>query len=119
MQPVKRDFVNISAVAALTFACALAWGSPFVSAAPASTQDQSQQQPQQQPDQNQSKAATFMGTIVKNGDTYVLRDSSGTTYGLDDPDRAKPFEGKTVKVTGQLDEQAKVIHVQNIESAEA
>jgi len=122
MQPVKRDFVHISAVAALAFACALAWGSPFVSVAPARTQDQSQpqpqQQPQQQPDQNQSKAATFTGMIVKNGDIYVLRDSPGAIYGLDDPDKAKPFEGKTVKVTGQLDEQAKVIHVQNIESAE-
>jgi hypothetical protein len=39
MNSVKRDFVHISAVAALTFACALAWGSPFVSAAP---QNQSQ-----------------------------------------------------------------------------
>ena len=118
MQPVKRDFVHISAVAALTFACALAWGSPFVSATPARTQDQSQPQPQQEPVQNQSKAATFIGTIFKNGDTYVLRDSSGAMYGLDDSDRAKAFEGKTVKVTGQLDEQAKVIHVQDIESAE-
>ena len=56
--------------------------------------------------------------IVKNGDQYVLRDSSGQIFGLDDSEKAKPFEGKTVKVTGQLDEQAKVIHVEDIEAAE-
>ncbi|MGD1064221.1 MAG: DUF5818 domain-containing protein [Terracidiphilus sp.] len=114
MQSLKRDFVHISAITALTLACALAWGSPIAAAAQAGTQDQAQHQP----DQNQSKAATFTGMIVKNGDIYVLRDSPGAIYGLDDPDKAKPFEGKSVKVTGQLDEQAKVIHVQNIESAE-
>ena len=59
------------------------------------------------------------GTVVKNGQKYALRDSSGAVYMLDDTDRAKPFEGKTVKVTGQLDEEAKVIHVESIESVEA
>jgi hypothetical protein len=49
----------------------------------------------------------------------MLRDSSGQIYGLDDSDRAKQFEGKTVKVTGQLDTQAKVILVQDIQATEA
>ncbi len=48
----------------------------------------------------------------------MLHDSSGITYGLDDAERVSQFEGKVVKVTGQLDEQARVIHVQDIESAE-
>jgi len=56
--------------------------------------------------------------MVRNGETPVLRDASGATYGLDGPERARPFEGKTVKVTGRLDKQAKVIHVEKIESAQ-
>jgi hypothetical protein len=40
-------------------------------------------------------------------------------YKLDDGERAKPFEGNAVKVTGRLDEEAKLIHVENIEEAAA
>src|ERR1700679_2101377 len=54
MQSAKRDFAHISAVAALTFACALAWGSPFVSASPAAAVGQSQQQPGQTPTPGQT-----------------------------------------------------------------
>ncbi|MGB6742661.1 MAG: DUF5818 domain-containing protein [Terracidiphilus sp.] len=120
MQSIKRDLAHGFTIGTLALACALAWGSPFAGASSARAQDQAQppqQGQQQQPDQ--SKSATFTGTIVKDGEQYSLRDSSGQVYKLDDPDRAKPFEGKTVKVTGQLDEQAKVIHVENIEGAEA
>jgi len=117
MRSLKRDLIGLSALGAMVLAFALAWGSPFVGANSARVQDQAQ--PQQQPDQSQAKSATFTGTIVQNGEQYVLRDSSGQVYGLDDPERAKPFVGKTVKVTGQLDEQAKVIHVESIEAAEA
>jgi Protein of unknown function (DUF5818) len=74
-----------------------------------------QEQPQQQP--AQSKA--FSGTIVKQGDEYVLRDSSGTVYKLDNAAQAKEFEGKTVTVTGRLDSQTNTIHVSNIEGAGA
>ncbi len=118
MQSVKRDLIDLSALGAIVLAFALAWGSPFVAAGSALAQDQAQP-PQQQPDKSQAKSATFTGTIVRNGEQYMLRDSSGQVYGLDDTERAKPFEGKTVKVTGQLDEQAKVIHVESIEGAEA
>jgi uncharacterized protein YdeI (BOF family) len=146
MQSVKRNLIDVSVLSAIALAFALAWGSPFVVTSSARAQDkaqpqqqqpnqaqpqqqpdqaQPQQQPdqaqpsQQQPDQSQAQTATFTGTVVKNGDQYALRDSSGAVYKLDDPDRAKPFEGKTVKVTGQLDEQAKVIHVESIEGVEA
>jgi hypothetical protein len=50
---------------------------------------------------------------------FVLRDASGAMYKLDDGERAKPFEGNAVKVTGRLDEEAKLIHVENIEEAAA
>ena len=134
MRSLKRNVFDLSVLGALTFAFALVWGSPFVGTSPAFAQDQAQPQqqpgqtqpaqpdqtqPQQpQPDQNQAQTATFTGTVVKNGDQFALRDSSGAVYTLDDSQRAKPFEGKTVKVTGQLDEQAKVIHVDSIQGAE-
>jgi uncharacterized protein YdeI (BOF family) len=130
MCSLKRNLIGFSALLAMAFAVEL--GSSFVGSAHAQQQaqpqtqpDQATPQPQQQPDQaqpqpNQSQASsTFTGTVVKNGEQYMLRDSSGQVYGLDDSSKAKPFEGKTVKVTGQLDEQAKVIHVQDIEAAEA
>jgi uncharacterized protein YdeI (BOF family) len=135
MRSLKRNFFDLSVLGALTLALAVVWGSPFVGTSPAFAQDQAQPQqqpgqtqpaqpdqaqPQQpQPDQNQAQTATFTGTVVKNGDQFALRDSSGAVYTLDDSQRAKPFEGKTVKVTGQLDEQAKVIHVESIEGVEA
>jgi uncharacterized protein YdeI (BOF family) len=134
MRSFKRNGMDILALGAMVMAFAVAWGSPFVGTDAGSAQAQDQAQLQQQPDQGppnqseanqgevnqgQAKSATFSGMIVKNGDQYILRDSSGQSFGLDDSEKAKPFEGKTVKVTGQLDEQAKVIHVENIEPAEA
>jgi uncharacterized protein YdeI (BOF family) len=116
MRSIKRDLIDFAALCAVALAFALVLGSPFVSAGSAFAQDQAQ--PEQQPDQSQAKSGTFTGTVVKDGDQYALRDSSGAVFTLDDAERAKPFAGKTVKVTGQLDEQAKVIHVESIESAE-
>ena len=71
---------------------------------------------QTMPSQDQSKATTFTGTIVKDGENYVLRDSSGGIYKLDDSSRAQAFEGKTVKVTGKLDANSKLIHVDSIQA---
>jgi uncharacterized protein YdeI (BOF family) len=127
MRSIKHDLFDLSVLGAIALAFALTWGSPFAGVGSAFAQDQAQpqQQPNQaqpsqpQPDQSQAQTATFTGTVVKNGDQYALRDSSGAVYNLDDAERAKPFEGKTVKVTGQLDEQAKVIHVESIEGTEA
>ena len=68
------------------------------------------------PNQDQSKVTTFTGTIVKDGEQYVLRDSSGGIYKLDDSSRAQAFEGKTVKVTGRLDADSKMIHVDSIQA---
>jgi uncharacterized protein YdeI (BOF family) len=115
MQSIKRDLSVGAALSALVFTCALAWGSPFAAtgagAMPAHVQDN--------PQQEQSKSATFTGTVVKDGELYVLRDLSGQVYKLDDPERAKPFEGKAVKIKGQLDTEAKLIHVEEIESTTA
>ena len=63
-----------------------------------------------------AKTTSFTGTVVKDGEQYVLRDSSGSVYKLDDSSRAQTFEGKTVKVTGRLDSNSKMIHVDSIEA---
>lgn len=118
MRSIKHNLFDLIILGAMAIALALVWGSPLVHTASAHAQDQAQPQ-QQQPDQNQAQSATFTGTVVKNGPDFMLRDSSGSIFKLDDASLAKPFEGKTVKVTGQLDEQAKVIHVEKIEGVEA
>jgi hypothetical protein len=38
---------------------------------------------------------------------------------MDDPSKAQPFAGKQVKVTGRLDTDAKLIHVESIEAVSA
>lgn len=82
------------------------------------TPSPSQQNPQDQamPNPDSSKTTTFTGTVVKDGEQYVLRDSSGSVYKLDDSSRAQAFEGKTVKVTGRLDPDSKMIHVDSIQA---
>jgi outer membrane biosynthesis protein TonB len=87
-----------------------------------STQDQgSQSSPgmQQSTDSTAASTAgqqrTFMGTVVKTGDGFILR-AGDNQYKLDDQDRAKQFEGKDVKVLGKLDRQNNTIQVQSIET---
>ena len=46
---------------------------------------------------------TFSGTVMKQGDKYVLKDDSGHTYDIDHQDEVKKFEGKRVRVQGTLD----------------
>ena len=65
--------------------------------------------------QQSTRAVAVTGTIAKNGSDFVLKESSGTVYRLDDPEKPEPFEGKSVKVTGQLDADASLIHVESIE----
>jgi len=118
MRSLKRNLIGLTVICAMVLAFALAWGGHPGTVGSVRAQDQAQ--PQQQPDQGHAKAAsTFTGTIIKNGEQYMLRDSSGQIYGLDDSSKAQPFEGKTVKVTGQFDAQAKVIHEENIQATQA
>ena len=85
-------------------------------APPAQTPPAQASPDQSSPTQNDAKTTTFTGTIVKDGENYVLRDSSGGIYKLDDSSRAQTFEGKTVKVTGKLDADSKMIHVDSIQA---
>jgi FtsZ-interacting cell division protein ZipA len=86
---------------------------------PARSQQPDQQTPDQtQPSQDQAQpdasgSKEFVGTVMKQGDKYVLQEAaSGTTYGIDHQDEVKKFEGKKVRVHGTLDPNTKTIHVQ-------
>jgi hypothetical protein len=103
-----RDLFLGIAASAFVFVCALAWGGPFLSTASNAATAHVQAQ-----------HATFTGTVMRNGEQFVLRETSGQIYRLDDPRHAQSFEGKAVKVTGSLDTEAHLIHVERIESAMA
>ncbi len=66
---------------------------------------------------NQSQPTQmFMGKIAKSKGDLVLKGDAGTSYKLDNPDQAKQWVGKKVKVTGKLDTATNTIHVANIEA---
>ncbi len=52
---------------------------------------------------------TFSGTVVKQGDKYVLKDDSGKTYDIDHQTDVAKFEGKRVRVQGTLDANGKIM----------
>ena len=64
-----------------------------------------------------SATQSFTGTVMKSGDTYVLKTSDNMTYQLDDQARAKDYEGKQVQITGSLDPNSNTIKVQAIKPA--
>ena len=73
---------------------------------------------QQQNDMQTQDAKAFNGTIVKEKGKLVLKDAAANvSYQLDNQDKAKPFEGKQVKVIGKLDLDTNLIHIENIEAA--
>ncbi|HKS94867.1 MAG TPA: DUF5818 domain-containing protein [Terriglobia bacterium] len=85
-------------------------------AAPSQNQAQQPQQPQQQPGDQAQQQQTFTGKIAKAQGKYVLQNpDTKTAYTLDDQDKAKQFEGQSVKVTGTLDAQNNMIHVSDIQ----
>jgi hypothetical protein len=61
-------------------------------------------------------AKSFTGRISLMDGKYVLV-SETDTFQLDDQERAKAFDGKTVSVTGTLDADTKTIHVADIKAA--
>lgn len=78
--------------------------------------------PQQQTDatNSQQSARAFEGKISKAGDKLVLQETSTqTAYQLDDQDKAKQFQGKTVKVVATLDPNTNTLHVVDITPSES
>jgi uncharacterized protein DUF5818 len=77
--------------------------------------DDQANQPAPSPRQDQQTNEVFTGTIVKAGETYVLKSTGDTTYNLDDQEKARPFEGKRVKISGKLASSSKTIQIGSIE----
>ena len=73
--------------------------------------------PQRQPAQEKQgpAAQTLNGTVIKLGNKYVLKTTDKQTYELDDPDKARQYEGKQVKIVGSLDPTTNMIHITSIE----
>jgi uncharacterized protein YdeI (BOF family) len=124
MNTLKSKLILSVSACALALATTSAWGSGVAtnSATPMLVIQEPQAPPAQAqsdqaaPNQDSSKSTTFTGTVMKDGEQYVLRDASGSVYKLDDSSRAQSFEGKAVKITGRLDASAKMIHVDSIQA---
>src|SRR5213594_3484131 len=80
-----------------------------------STSDQSGAAQGSAPGSSQA-AESYTGTVVKSGDKCVLKTDTGT-YQIDDQDKAKQFEGKQVKVSGNLDKATSTLRVTDIQAA--
>jgi uncharacterized protein YdeI (BOF family) len=66
--------------------------------------------------QTREKSKIFSGTIIKNGDKFLLSDAANKlSFVLDDSEKASQFEGKRVKVTGTVDTASNIIHVETIQ----
>ena len=70
----------------------------------------------EQPDQSGVKV--YMGTILKDGEEYVLK-TGNQTYLLDSQKKAKNYNGKDVQLTGTLNNDKKLIHVEKIKVSPA
>jgi type IV secretory pathway TrbF-like protein len=82
----------------------------------AAQQTAPQAQTQQPVDaQTQSAARSFEGKITKSSGKLVLQEASTqTSYQLDDQDKAKQFEGQSVKVMATMDANNNTLHVVDI-----
>jgi hypothetical protein len=65
------------------------------------------------PQPDRADEMVYMGTIVKDGDAYVLQ-TGNEKYLLDSQKKAKRYKGKDVKITGTLDKAKNLIHVEKI-----
>ena len=87
-----------------------------------STPAQAGSAPQQQTDATspQQSARSFEGKIAKSGDQLVLQESSTQiAYKIDDQQKAKQFEGKSVKVMATVDASTNTLHVVDITPSES
>ena len=80
---------------------------------PATQQTPSTEQPSHSSPSSSEAQHSFVGSIVKSGDKFMLH-TGGTDYQLDDQAQASKFDGQDVKVTGQVDQASNTIRVQSI-----
>jgi hypothetical protein len=83
--------------------------------APSSTPESGAKQGNSSADPASSGAAAetqvFTGTVVNQGGKYVLKDDAGKMYDVDAQDQMKKFDGKRVRIHGQLDSTGSTIVV--------
>ena len=87
---------------------------PTPSPETAPTAQPSASQPQNSNENKTPAARTFLGTIAKQADSYVLK-TGASTYQLDAQDKARQFDGQKVRVIGILDPAGQAIQVQSID----
>ena len=131
---MKKQLCSISHLASLAVLCAvISWDAPYAQqTSPDAQQPPSQTQPNAQappappskqppnrtspdtqaPPSDATGTQIFTGTVVQQGNRYVLQGDNGVTYDIDLQDEVKKFEGKHVRVHGTLDPSGKMIHVQ-------
>lgn len=66
------------------------------------------------PDREKPALDSFVGTVTKSGDKFVLKTMDHGTYQLDDQQRVQRFCGRVVQVMGTLDAHRNTIQVQGI-----
>ena len=115
----RTSLILLAVFALVMLPAAFAQGTPSQSQEP-STQTPSTPPSQSPSTDNPSSASSasdaqhsFVGSIVKNGDKFMLH-TGNADYLLDDQSQASKFEGKDVKVTGQVDRSSNTIQVQSI-----
>ncbi len=112
---MKKSVLRLAIV--LAFAAGMAAVSVQANSQHTARDSQQPTATQPQNDMQTQDAKPFSGTIVKEKGKFVLKDpATKMSYQLDDQDKAKPFEGKQVKVIGKLDLDTNLIHVENIEA---
>ncbi|MFP5276621.1 MAG: DUF5818 domain-containing protein [Acidobacteriota bacterium] len=109
MNSLKHELSLFAAATLFVVVCALAWGSPFVGNASAAGTVFANTNTSAQ-----LHTEIFRGTVVRNGTQFLLRDSSGQVFRLDNALQAQSYVGKTVTVTGQIDAATDVIRLQRI-----
>lgn len=111
---MKINFLGLGLAAALMLPVAMIPRHAF-----ARSQGSNMQKPapdEQQGNLETQEAKTFNGTIIKQNDLLMLQDPiAKVRYQLDNQDKARPFAGKQVKVTGKLELNTNLIHVNEIQ----
>lgn len=119
----RTSLILIAIFAMVMLPAAFGQGTPSQSQDPNAQTPATQQTPStEQPSQSSPSSGasspsealhSFVGSIVKSGDKFMLH-TGGTDYQLDDQAQASKFDGKDVKVTGQVDQASNTIRVQSI-----
>lgn len=111
MRFVSRNMFLALALGAFAFTATSGWASVrSAQSAPAVQSSHAKMH-----SKTRARTQSISGTIIKSGDTYVLRASTGQQYDLSNVSHAKTYVGKQVKVTGKVNTSSHMIDVQSIQ----